>query len=467
MKNSFLVLSVLAGTALLASFAGKDPKNVSSSMVADAADASNMQSDDLTKVTVFLDIRGFDQRMQPVTWFASAIALTNDGLLVTNRHATPGDNRYAQSIRAVFHSGTESQFECPAKVVFVHPDHDLALLQCQLGDRSVHWLATNTEQPPKEQSPLVFAGFPLGHKLSVDQKSAPSVSIRSGNVSGFRKDRDFRLQWIDLDSGAIGGNSGGPVVDQNGSLIGVLTRAKAEFSQCIPAGYVREALGLKAINAQTQFKNDTVQLTVQSGLSNFRLAEVYVKTLDGAAVVELTKSKSADRFHGQISLPDGYGNLSPVLLHLSACTSGGQLLERIIRVDKQNDAEPVPVRVSIVQGHVASRSGRGIPFDFDSPDPFVRFSVNNIQKHQSLPTMDSDQFRLRTIVDCLQGDRIRIEFLDQDINHHDFIDQVEFIAEPNRALNANESALIETAICLLYTSPSPRDRTRSRMPSSA
>ena len=29
------------------------------------------------------------------------------------------------------------------------------------------------------------------------------------------------------------------------------------------------------------------------------------------------------------------------------------------------------------------------------------------------------------------------------------------------------SILIELDICLLYTSPSPRDRTRSRMPSSA
>ena len=28
-------------------------------------------------------------------------------------------------------------------------------------------------------------------------------------------------------------------------------------------------------------------------------------------------------------------------------------------------------------------------------------------------------------------------------------------------------AIISTIVCLLYTSPSPRDRTRSRMPSSA
>ena len=44
------------------------------------------------------------------------------------------------------------------------------------------------------------------------------------------------------------------------------------------------------------------------------------------------------------------------------------------------------------------------------------------------------------------------------------------VAEPNKEyfhvdLTANQSALGDD--CLLYTSPSPRDRTRSRMPSSA
>ena len=33
--------------------------------------------------------------------------------------------------------------------------------------------------------------------------------------------------------------------------------------------------------------------------------------------------------------------------------------------------------------------------------------------------------------------------------------------------NAELKQLIDDCICLLYTSPSPRDRTRSRMPSSA
>ena len=36
-----------------------------------------------------------------------------------------------------------------------------------------------------------------------------------------------------------------------------------------------------------------------------------------------------------------------------------------------------------------------------------------------------------------------------------------------KVLPGMESAFIDIGACLLYTSPSPRDRTRSRMPSSA
>ena len=41
------------------------------------------------------------------------------------------------------------------------------------------------------------------------------------------------------------------------------------------------------------------------------------------------------------------------------------------------------------------------------------------------------------------------------------------IDEINRAPAKTQAALFEVMDCLLYTSPSPRDRTRSRMPSSA
>ena len=43
----------------------------------------------------------------------------------------------------------------------------------------------------------------------------------------------------------------------------------------------------------------------------------------------------------------------------------------------------------------------------------------------------------------------------------------EFLKNKNRGEEFYDRVLLEYGDCLLYTSPSPRDRTRSRMPSSA
>ena len=45
--------------------------------------------------------------------------------------------------------------------------------------------------------------------------------------------------------------------------------------------------------------------------------------------------------------------------------------------------------------------------------------------------------------------------------------RMELMAPINALKNINSKDPIEIFTCLLYTSPSPRDRTRSRMPSSA
>ena len=48
--------------------------------------------------------------------------------------------------------------------------------------------------------------------------------------------------------------------------------------------------------------------------------------------------------------------------------------------------------------------------------------------------------------------------------YHGLIDQIKECQDPHAIFNIHGG---NNLICLLYTSPSPRDRTRSRMPSSA
>ena len=53
------------------------------------------------------------------------------------------------------------------------------------------------------------------------------------------------------------------------------------------------------------------------------------------------------------------------------------------------------------------------------------------------------------------------------INKDDIEDIIAGCAYPEGAQGYNIAKIVSFMTCLLYTSPSPRDRTRSRMPSSA
>ena len=77
-----------------------------------------------------------------------------------------------------------------------------------------------------------------------------------------------------------------------------------------------------------------------------------------------------------------------------------------------------------------------------------------------------------TVATVNNGDMVRMQGLMDDFyaKHPDI--KVEWVTLEENVLRQNVTTDIATGggqydVCLLYTSPSPRDRTRSRMPSSA
>ena len=60
----------------------------------------------------------------------------------------------------------------------------------------------------------------------------------------------------------------------------------------------------------------------------------------------------------------------------------------------------------------------------------------------------------------IRGRKLGVSWYVTEDSIREYFDQSTQIEEPSKKLNVKY-------ICLLYTSPSPRDRTRSRMPSSA
>ena len=86
--------------------------------------------------------------------------------------------------------------------------------------------------------------------------------------------------------------------------------------------------------------------------------------------------------------------------------------------------------------------------------------------HQHIDSIQVSQLRPQGPPphDCFsQGETWDYQATAYDINQHDITDAV----GPLTWSTSNAGVLTVDSICLLYTSPSPRDRTRSRMPSSA
>ena len=192
----------------------------------DAAVARSLQDSDLpsrtaiaarTVLPAVVRVRGFgrnptrpDEPMKPLG-VGSGVVIMEDGTLLTNFHVVHGMER----LEVTFHDGTES----PAKIVALMPAQDLALLKPERipDDLEPAVLGSSARSVPGDE--VVAVGFPFG--------IGPSTS--AGVISGLN--REFRAReegpamtgLIQFDAAANSGNSGGPLVNMAGEVIGIVT----------------------------------------------------------------------------------------------------------------------------------------------------------------------------------------------------------------------------------------------------
>lgn len=157
-------------------------------------------------------------------------------LILTNRHVAVADeddeqrtHKAKREIFVVFRSQTAQEQEVPAKLLtFDHRSApDLAMLEVKgVRNPPAEILA---DKPAKESDfyetmPAYSLGFPASAGL-VDAKDFnfnPAVTVNAISISAFRRNEAGRLERIQYAGSAIGGNSGGPVVNDKGLLVGVV-----------------------------------------------------------------------------------------------------------------------------------------------------------------------------------------------------------------------------------------------------
>ncbi|MEJ8850258.1 S1C family serine protease [Variovorax rhizosphaerae] len=141
----------------------------------------------------------------------TGVVIVDKGLILTNLHVVAG----SEKIKITFHDGLEAE----AAVVSVQPENDLAVLQAKKIPDDLIPATMRSTDDLQSGDQVVAVGFPFG--------IGPSVS--AGVVSGLK--RAFRSpegkqelsNLIQFDAAANPGNSGGPLVNMDGEVLGIVT----------------------------------------------------------------------------------------------------------------------------------------------------------------------------------------------------------------------------------------------------
>jgi hypothetical protein len=153
-------------------------------------------------------------------------------LLITNHHVIAGTSQGPKAgsdfpaipantkVTVVFDSGTKTERSGQAEVLAADPRCDLAVLGVT-GIKDLPEPIRYADPPKLAETMAVWTfGFPFGQALATSKRQ-PSVTVGKASVSSLRYNDDGELVLVQIDGSLNPGNSGGPVVDSKGRLVGV------------------------------------------------------------------------------------------------------------------------------------------------------------------------------------------------------------------------------------------------------
>ena len=162
----------------------------------------------------------------------SGFVISDDGYILTNQHVV-GD---AAELTVIF----RSRLKIKGRVIRRDPVRDVALIKLDVGGLK----------------PLPIRTRPLGLTETVYAIGSPILedlhsTITKGIVSAFRVEKGTKLSLIQADVDISGGNSGGPLVDANGNVVGIsvagfgVKKFSAGLNLFIPIRSAIEALNIE------------------------------------------------------------------------------------------------------------------------------------------------------------------------------------------------------------------------------
>lgn len=185
----------------------------------------------------FFDFFGYPMQRQ-VQSIGSGVIYDPEGYIITNAHVVSG----ATQIKVVL----PDKREFDAGIMGIDPIHDIARLKIS-GNKLPHAkLGDSSDLIIGEWS--IALGNPYGFLMN-DSKPSVSVGVISALNRNFapREDRHDYKAMIQTDAAVNPGNSGGPLVNINGEVVGINTFIFSENGGNIGIGFAIPINSVKAI----------------------------------------------------------------------------------------------------------------------------------------------------------------------------------------------------------------------------
>jgi S1-C subfamily serine protease len=189
----------------------------------------------------------------------SGIVIDGRGNVLTNNHVIAG----CEALRVTDTGGTAS----PATLVAADAANDLALLGTER--HPADWAGFRDSHGLRPGEPLVVTGFPLAGLVS------PDMAVNTGSLtalSGLRGDsRQFQFS-----APVQPGNSGGPVIDDSGRVVGIATAELNGLAIAAATGTLPQNVNfaIKSSTARTFLEAHDITLDTAAAGQRMTAAEV-------------------------------------------------------------------------------------------------------------------------------------------------------------------------------------------------
>ncbi|HSD65791.1 MAG TPA: trypsin-like peptidase domain-containing protein [Vicinamibacteria bacterium] len=260
----------------------------------------------------------------------SGFVIAPSGLVLTNRHVVRDE-----PVRRVI-DGSEAEVTLESKriavavgpggavavldgaVVAEDAELDLAVLQVTAAD--LPYLPFGDSDAVDPGRPVQVLGFPFGRQVEVGRRSeggvVPQVTVTAGSLSAAREDEEGGRRYLQTDAAVQPGNSGGPMLDEEGYAVGVVRMKLARDATAAGAGF-----GIP-INLVKDFLDAHGLLGL---MPVARLRPGVVHSLDWKGL--------------RVELPDGFQDSSPTRLGVATGETGDGISFRLDRVATSWDRE--------------------------------------------------------------------------------------------------------------------------------